>query len=194
MPRKGLVFRRPQATDPVYDSDIVEKFICSMMYEGKKSTAQRVFYGAMDQVAKKTNDEPLKIFKKAIEIVKPLLEVKTRRVGGANYQVPVEVNPFRRQSLAIRWLLLYARTRSGKTMTDKLAEELLDAANSRGGAMKKKEDVHRMAEAKQAGRETARQQKQSGRRKKEKRGCSPHAQSKQGVCALSLVIGLVRRG
>ena len=89
MPRKGLVFRRPQATDPVYDSDIVEKFICSMMYEGKKSTAQRVFYGAMDQVAKKTNDEPLKIFKKAIENVKPLLEVKTRRVGGANYQVPV---------------------------------------------------------------------------------------------------------
>src|SRR5437660_192784 len=104
MPRKGLVFRRTQATDPVYASDIVEKFICSMMWEGKKSTAQRVFYGAMDQVAKKTNDDALKIFKKAIENVKPLLEVKTRRVGGANYQVPVEVNPFRRQSLAIRWL------------------------------------------------------------------------------------------
>jgi len=150
MPRKGLVFRRTQATDPVYASDIVEKFICSMMWEGKKSTAQRVFYGAMDQVAKKTNDDALKIFKKAIENVKPVLEVKTRRVGGANYQVPVEVNPFRRQSLAIRWLLLYARTRSGKTMTDKLAEELLDAANARGGAMKKKEDVHRMAEANKA--------------------------------------------
>jgi len=150
MPRKGLVFRRSQATDPVYASDIVEKFICSMMWEGKKSTAQRVFYGAMDQVAKKTNDDALKIFKKAIENVKPLLEVKTRRVGGANYQVPVEVNPFRRQSLAIRWLLLYARTRSGKTMTDRLAEELMDAANSRGGAMKKKEDVHRMAEANKA--------------------------------------------
>src|SRR2546429_5177941 len=105
MPRKGLVFRRAQATDPVYASDIVEKFICSMMWEGKKSTAQRVFYGAMDQVAKKTNDDALKIFKKAIENVKPLLEVKTRRVGGANYQVPVEVNPFRRQTLAIRWLL-----------------------------------------------------------------------------------------
>ena len=102
MPRKGLVFRRTQATDPVYASDIVEKFICSMMWEGKKSTAQRVFYGAMDQVAKKTNDDALKIFKKAIENVKPLLEVKTRRVGGANYQVPVKVNPFRRQSLAIR--------------------------------------------------------------------------------------------
>jgi small subunit ribosomal protein S7 len=150
MPRKGLVFRRPQATDPVYASDIVEKFICSMMYEGKKSTAQRVFYGAMDQVAKKTNDEPLKVFKKAIENVKPLLEVKTRRVGGANYQVPVEVNPFRRQSLAIRWLLQYSRERAGKTMIDKLADELIDASNARGGAMKKKEHVHRMAEANKA--------------------------------------------
>jgi small subunit ribosomal protein S7 len=127
MPRKGLVFRRTQATDPVYASDIVEKFICSMMWEGKKSTAQRVFYGAMDQVAK-----------------------KTRRVGGANYQVPVEVNPFRRQSLAIRWLLQYSRERAGKTMIDKLADELIDAANARGGAIKKKEDVHRMAEANKA--------------------------------------------
>ena len=150
MPRKGIISRRAQATDPVYDSDIVEKFICSMMWEGKKSTAQRVFYGAMDQVAKKANDDALKIFKKAIENVKPVLEVKTRRVGGANYQVPVEVNPFRKQSLAIRWLLLYARTRGGKTMVDKLADELIDAANARGGAMKKKEDVHRMAEANKA--------------------------------------------
>src|SRR5216110_1720356 len=150
MPRKGLVFRRTQATDPVYASDIVEKFICSMMWEGKKSTAQRVFYGAMDQVAKKTNDDALKIFKKAIENVKPLLEVKTRRVGGANYQVPVEVNPFRRQSLAIRWLLQYSRERAGKTMIDKLADEFIDAANARGGAIKKKEDVHRMAEANKA--------------------------------------------
>ncbi|HEY1925600.1 MAG TPA: 30S ribosomal protein S7 [Candidatus Acidoferrum sp.] len=150
MPRKGIVIKRSQATDPVYASDIVEKFICSMMYEGKKSTAQRVFYGAMDQVAKKTNDDALKIFKKAIENVKPLLEVKTRRVGGANYQVPVEVNPFRRQSLAIRWLLQYSRERAGKTMVDKLADEVIDAANARGGAMKKKEDVHRMAEANKA--------------------------------------------
>jgi len=134
MPRKGLIFRRTQATDPVYASDIVEKFICSMMWEGKKSTAQRVFYGAMDQVAKKTNDDALKIFKKAIE----------------NDQVPVEVNPFRRQSLAIRWLLQYSRERAGKTMVDKLADELIDAANARGGAMKKKEDVHRMAEANKA--------------------------------------------
>ena len=150
MARKAQVIKRSQATDPVYASDIVEKFICSMMWDGKKSTAQRVFYGAMDQIGKKTNDDALKIFKKAIENVKPLLEVKTRRVGGANYQVPVEVNPFRRQSLAIRWLLQYSRERGGKTMTDKLADELIDAANARGGAMKKKEDVHRMAEANKA--------------------------------------------
>jgi small subunit ribosomal protein S7 len=150
MPRKGLVIRRKEAKDPVYDSEIVEKFICSMMWDGKKSTAQRVFYGAMDQVAKKTNDDALKLFKKAIENVKPTLEVKTRRVGGANYQVPVEVNPFRRQSLAIRWLLQYSRERAGKTMLDKLADELIDAANARGGAIKKKEDVHRMAEANKA--------------------------------------------
>src|SRR5881394_4592162 len=126
MPRKGLVFRRTQATDPVYASDIVEKFICSMMWEGKKSTAQRVFYGAMDQVAKKSNDDALKLFKKAVENVKPLLEVKTRRVGGANYQVPVEVNADRRTSLAIRWLISYSRGRSEKGMVDKLTNELLD--------------------------------------------------------------------
>jgi small subunit ribosomal protein S7 len=150
MPRKGFVPRREVTTDSVFGSDLVQKFINSMMWDGKRSTAQRIFYGAMDQIGQKTNDDPMKTFKKAIENVKPVLEVKTRRVGGANYQVPVEVNPFRRQSLAIRWLLLYARTRSGKTMTDKLAEELLDASNSRGGAMKKKEDVHRMAEANKA--------------------------------------------
>ena len=109
MPRKGQVTHRAPQLDPVYNNDLVMKFICSMMWEGKRSTAQRVFYGAMDQVAKKTNDDALKVFKKAIENVKPVLEVKTRRVGGANYQVPVEVNPFRRQSLAIRWLLQYAR-------------------------------------------------------------------------------------
>src|SRR5256884_888401 len=142
MPRKGLVSRRVQATDPVYGNDLVEKFICSMMWDGKKSTAQRVFYGAMDQVAKKTSDDALKIFKKAVENVKPVLEVKTRRVGGANYQVPVEVNPFRRQSLAIRWLLQYSRERAGKTMVGKLADELIDAANARGGAIKKRSEEH----------------------------------------------------
>ena len=150
MPRKGFVPRREVTTDSVFGSDLVQKFINSMMWDGKRSTAQRIFYGAMDQIGQKTNGEALATFKKAIENFKPVLEVKTRRVGGANYQVPVEVNPFRRQSLAIRWLLLYARTRSGRTMTDKLAEELMDAANARGGAMKKKEDVHRMAEANKA--------------------------------------------
>ena len=150
MPRKGIISRRAPATNPVYGSDLVEKFICSMMWAGKKSTEQRVFYGAMDQMAKKSNDDALKLFKKAVENVKPVLEVKTRRVGGANYQVPVEVNPFRRQSLAIRWLLQYSRERAGKTMVEKLADELIDAANARGGAIKKKEDVHRMAEANKA--------------------------------------------
>jgi small subunit ribosomal protein S7 len=150
MPRKGQVSRRPDRLDPVYANELVMKFICSMMWDGKRATAQRVFYNAMDQVAKKTSDDALKIFKKAVENVKPVLEVKTRRVGGANYQVPVEVNPYRRQSLAIRWLLQYSRERAGRTMVDKLADELIDAANARGGAMKKKEDVHRMAEANKA--------------------------------------------
>ena len=150
MPRKGHIAKREPLADPVYQSQLVNKFVNSMMWDGKKSTAQRVFYGAMDQMAKKTNDDALKLFKKAVENVKPVLEVKTRRVGGANYQVPVEVNPFRRQSLAIRWLLQYSRERSGKTMVDKLADELIDAANARGGAIKKKEDVHRMAEANKA--------------------------------------------
>lgn len=150
MPRKGPVPRRPVPPDPVYGSDLVTKFINSMMWDGKKSTAQRVFYAAMERIQQRTNDDPLKTFKKAIENCKPVVEVKTRRVGGANYQVPVEVNPFRRQSLAIRWLINYARERSGKSMVEKLTEELLDAANNRGGAIKKKEDVHRMAEANKA--------------------------------------------
>ncbi len=150
MPRKGWVVRREVPPDSVYGTELVQKFINSMMWDGKRSTAQRIFYSAMDQIAQKTNDDPLKVFKKAVENCKPMLEVKTRRVGGANYQVPVEVNPFRRQSLAIRWLLQYARSRAGKTMIDKLAEELMDAANNRGGAIKKKEDVHRMAEANKA--------------------------------------------
>jgi len=150
MPRKGFVTRRQVLPDSVYGSDLVQKFISSMMWDGKRSKAQKIFYTAMEQVAQKTNDDPLKTFKKAVENVKPMVEVKTRRVGGANYQVPVEVNQFRRQSLAIRWLLIYARERAGKTMTDRLADELLDAANNRGGAIKKKEDVHRMAEANKA--------------------------------------------
>jgi small subunit ribosomal protein S7 len=150
MPRKGWVLRRKIPGDAVYGSDLVQKFISSMMYDGKRSTAQSIFYRAMEQVAQKTNDDALKVFKKAVDNCRPVLEVKTRRVGGANYQVPVEVNPYRKQSLAIHWLILYARQRGGKSMENKLAEEVIDAANGRGGAVKKKEDVHRMAEANKA--------------------------------------------
>jgi small subunit ribosomal protein S7 len=150
MPRKGHIAKRGVNPDPVYQSDLVTKFVNSMMYQGKKSTAQGIFYEALTQLQAKGGDEPLKLFKKAVENVKPLLEVKTRRVGGANYQVPVEVNADRRTSLAIRWLLTYARGRGEKGMVDKLTNELLDAANGRGAAIKKKEDVHRMAEANKA--------------------------------------------
>ena len=150
MPRKGHIAKRTVPSDAVYSSDLVTKFINSMMWQGKRSTAEGIFYESLKRLESKGGDEALKLFKKAVENAKPLLEVKTRRVGGANYQVPVEVNPFRRQSLAIRWLLQYSRERAGKTMTDKLADELIDAANARGGAIKKKEDVHRMAEANKA--------------------------------------------
>src|SRR5271169_255614 len=150
MPRKGHVPKREPIPDPVYSSTLVNKFVNSMMWGGKKSTAQSIFYKSLDNLQQKGGDEALKLFKKAVENVKPLLECKTRRVGGANYQVPVEVNPDRRTSLAIRWLLTYARGRAEKGMVDKLTNELLDAANGKGAAMKKKEDVHRMAEANKA--------------------------------------------
>ena len=150
MPRKGFVSRRTVPNDSVYGSDLVQKFINSMMWQGRRSKAQKIFYTAMENIATKTNDDPLKVFKKAVENVKPLVEVKSRRVGGANYQVPVEVNQFRKQSLAIRWLLQYSRDRAGKTMIERLTDELMDAANGKGGAVKKKEDVHRMAEANKA--------------------------------------------
>ena len=150
MPRKGAVIRRTPDVDSVYGSDLAQKFICSMMWDGKKSTAQGIFYTAMTNLEQKGGAEALTLFKKAVENCKPLLEVKTRRVGGANYQVPVEVNPERRTSLAIRWLVSFGRARGEKGMIDKLSNELLDAANGRGAAMKKKEDVHRMAEANKA--------------------------------------------
>src|SRR5512141_2051928 len=150
MPRKGHISKREPLPDPVYTSTLVNKFINSMMWDGKKSTAQGIFYEAMQKLEAKGGDEALKLFKKAVENAKPLLEVKTRRVGGANYQVPGEVNADRRASLAIRWLISYSRARAEKGMVDKLANELLDAANSRGAAIKKKEDVHRMAEANKA--------------------------------------------
>jgi small subunit ribosomal protein S7 len=150
MPRKGHIAKREPMPDPIYGSTLANKFVNNLMWDGKKSTAQNIFYKAMTQLETKGGDEALKLFKKAVENCKPLLEVKTRRVGGANYQVPVEVNPERRTSLAIRWLISYSRSRPEKGMIDKLANELLDAANGKGAAMKKKEDVHRMAEANKA--------------------------------------------
>src|SRR5574340_1546992 len=150
MPRRRRAEVREVPADPVFNSTLVEKFVCSMMGDGKKTVAQKIFYGSMDKIRERTGDDPLKLFKKAVENAKPVLEVKTRRVGGANYQVPVEVPQNRRTSLAIRWLISYARSRPEKGMPEKLTAELLDAANNRGGAMKKKDDTHRMAEANKA--------------------------------------------
>src|SRR6516162_9835660 len=150
MPRKGHIAKRKMKADAVYGSDLVTKFINSLMWGGKKSTAERIVYQSMSRLQEKGGDEALKLFVKAVENCKPLLEVKTRRVGGANYQVPVEVNADRRVSLAIRWLISYSRGRGEKGMIDKLSNELLDAANNRGASIKKKEDVHRMAEANKA--------------------------------------------
>jgi small subunit ribosomal protein S7 len=151
MPRRREIPKRDIAADPLYQSALVTKFINCIMYGGKRSTAERIIYKSFDIIKEKTSDDPLKVFKKAIDNVKPSLEVKSRRVGGSNYQVPVEVNPNRRLSLSIRWLVGYARSRGdGKTMQEKLANEFMDAANLRGGAVKKREDVHRMAEANKA--------------------------------------------
>ena len=150
MPRRRRAIVREILPDPVYNSTLVEKFVNSMMWDGKKNTAQRIFYEAMEKLQDRSGDEPLKAFKKAVENAKPLLEVKTRRVGGANYQVPIEVPQNRRTSLAIRWIIINARGRAEKGMADKLANELNDAANLRGGAIKKRDDVHRMAEANRA--------------------------------------------
>src|SRR5215470_10872893 len=150
MPRRRRPEPREILPDPVYNSTLAEKFVNSMMWDGKKSTSQKIFYTAMDRIRERTGDDPLKLFKKAVENTKPLLEVKTRRVGGANYQVPIEVAQNRRTSLAIRWIVTNARTRPEKGMPEKLANELNDAANMRGGAIKKRDDVHRMAEANKA--------------------------------------------
>ena len=151
MPRRRVAERRAVLPDPVYNSALVTKFINGIMWGGKRSIAERTFYDALSQVGEKAGDEPLKVFKRAIENVRPTVEVKSRRVGGSNYQVPVEVNPNRRLSLSLRWIVGYATARGdGKTMQEKLANELLDAANLRGGAVKKREDTHRMAEANKA--------------------------------------------
>ncbi|MCH7780164.1 MAG: 30S ribosomal protein S7 [Acidobacteria bacterium] len=150
MPRRGHVPKRKVLPDPVYQSPLVTKFINCMMLDGKRSTTERIFYGAMDTIKERTNEDPLKVFRNAVDNVKPALEVKSRRVGGSNYQVPVEVRPQRRMALALRWLISFARARPEKSMDEKLANEIVDAANGRGAAFKKKEDTHRMAEANKA--------------------------------------------
>ena len=150
MPRRRYVAKREVLPDPVYNSQLVTRFINSILRRGKKSTAEGIFYGALDIIQGKTQDDPLKVFKRAMDNVKPQLEVKSRRVGGSTYQVPVEVPPARQLSLSIRWLIDFARARGEKSMVEKLAGEFLDASNNRGGAIKKKDDTHRMAEANKA--------------------------------------------
>jgi small subunit ribosomal protein S7 len=150
MPRKGEVRRRDVLPDPKYHDRLVTKFVNAMLMCGKKSVAERVFYRALDRIAERTNEDPLGIFKHALDNVRPLVEVRSRRVGGATYQVPVEVRPVRRASLSMRWILQAARARSEKSFVGRLSAELIDAANNRGNAMRKREDTHRMAEANKA--------------------------------------------
>jgi small subunit ribosomal protein S7 len=150
MPRRRVIDRREVLPDPVYGSPLVTKFIAGIMWDGKKSKAEGIFYGALNLIGERTGEDPLKVFKRAIENVRPTVEVKSRRVGGSTYQVPIEVPQERRGSLAIRWITTAARARGEKTMVDRLAGELLDAANNRGNALKKKDDTHRMAEANKA--------------------------------------------
>jgi small subunit ribosomal protein S7 len=150
MPRKGEVKRRDILPDPKYQDRTITKFINVMMEDGKKSTTERTLYGALDLVAERSKEDALAVFKRALEAAKPMVEVRSRRVGGATYQVPVEVRPSRRVSLGMRWLVQNARARPEKSMVHKLAGEVLDAANGRGGTIKKKEDTHRMAEANKA--------------------------------------------
>jgi len=150
MPRRREVPKRETLPDPVFGSTLITKFVNCMMIQGKKSVAEGAFYGGLEIVKDRAKEDPVKIFKKAMDNVKPILEVKSRRVGGATYQVPIEVSQDRRTSLAIRWIIINARSRGEKTMREKLAAEILDASNNRGGAVKKKEDTHRMAEANKA--------------------------------------------
>ena len=151
MPRRKITERRTIQPDPRYNSVLVSKFTNGIMERGKKSVAQDIFYGAMDLIEQQVkDDEPIAVFDKAMEMVRPKVEVKSRRVGGATYQVPVEVRPERRNALAIRWIISFAKARPGKSMSEKLAAELLDAYNERGGSVKKRDDTHRMAEANKA--------------------------------------------
>lgn len=150
MPRKGPVSKRQVLPDPIYNSRLVNKFVNRLMLDGEKSVAEGIFYKALETLAEKTGEESLKAFEKALDNVKPHMEVKSRRVGGATYQVPMEVRPERQVALAIRWLINFARNRGEKGMVARLSNELLDAYNNRGGAVKKREDTHRMAEANKA--------------------------------------------
>ncbi|WP_432404509.1 30S ribosomal protein S7 [Wukongibacter sp. M2B1] len=150
MPRKGNVPKREVLPDPLYGSKVVTKLINSVMLDGKKGTAQRIVYDAFEVIKEKTGKEPLEVFEEAMNNIMPVLEVKARRVGGANYQVPVEVRPSRRQTLGLRWLVGYTRKRGERTMVEKLSKEIMDAANNTGASVKKKEDTHKMAEANKA--------------------------------------------
>ena len=150
MPRRGFVPKREVLPDPIYGSKLVSKLINNVMLDGKKGVAQKIVYDAFDIVKEKSGKDPLEVYQEAMENIMPLLELKARRVGGSNYQVPMEVRPERRTTLGLRWLTLYARQRSEKTMKERLANEILDAVNNQGGAVKKKEDTHKMAEANKA--------------------------------------------
>ena len=150
MPRKGYIAKRDVLPDPMYNSKVVTKLINNVMLDGKKAVAQEIVYGAFDIIKEKEQKNPLEVFEAALDNVMPVLEVKARRVGGATYQVPLEIRPERRQTLGLRWLVAYARKRHEKTMAEKLAGEIVDAINGNGGAFKKKEDTHRMAEANKA--------------------------------------------
>jgi len=150
MSRKHQAPQREVLPDPKYNDILITKVINTLMYDGKKSTSESIFYQALDLVEKKMGEEGIKVFKKAMNNIKPAVEVKSRRIGGATYQVPIEVRPNRKQSLALRWLRDYSRSRAGKNMVEKLADEIIDAANNRGGAVKKREDVYKMAEANKA--------------------------------------------
>ena len=150
MPRRGNVPKREILPDPMYNSVLVTKLVNSIMLDGKKGVAQKVVYGAFDMIKEKTDKEPLEVFNQAMENIMPSLEVKARRVGGATYQVPMEVRPARRQTLGLRWLTAYSRARSERTMAERLAGEIMDAANNTGNAVKKREDTHKMAESNKA--------------------------------------------
>ena len=150
MPRKGHIKKRDVLADPIYNSKVVTKLVNNIMLEGKKGVAQKIVYGAFNRISEKTGKEALEVFEEAMNNIMPVLEVKARRIGGATYQVPIEVRPERRQALALRWLTVYSRKRGEKTQEERLANEIMDAANNTGAAVKKKEDMHKMAEANKA--------------------------------------------